>query len=362
MWAEGFKIFAGNGNIALAREIVQHLYMDLGQIEVSHFPDGETKVRVLEDVRGQDIFVIQPTCPPANETLMELLIIIDALKRASAERVTAVMPYYGYARQDRKHEGRVPITAKLVANLISVSGADRVLTMDLHATQIQGFFDIPVDHMEARFALVEYLRSRGVDAPVVVSTDVGGLKRAQDYSSDLHGGEIAVIGKRRVGDADVERGHVVGEVAERNVIIVDDMITTAGSMCQAVATAREANAKSVICVATHGLFCGPAWERLAKEDIDEMITTNTVPVDRHQAKAHGLNLKVISVGRLLGEAIRNIHANESVSRLFGFQTRGLSSMFPSFDFDAGPDSGAGRDAKASRLDEPKPITEQRAKV
>ncbi len=306
------KVFTGNSNGELAAAICNHLDVPLGRAEVGRFPDGETKVQVMEDVRGTDAFVVQSTCPPVNDHLMELLIIIDALRRASAARITAVMPYYGYARQDRKHDGRVPITAKLVANLLTAAGITRVLTIDLHATQIQGFFDCPVDHLYARPVMLHYLRGKRLDGLVVVSPDVGGMKMADAYARRL-GGRLAVIEKRRVNGNHVDRGHVIGDVKGRNVLILDDMISTGGSICQAIQTCREYGARSVIAAATHPLFCGPAFERFEQADVSEILVTDSVPLKSEAPEA--LNLKVLSVSGLLGEAIIRIHENRSVSKI-----------------------------------------------
>jgi ribose-phosphate pyrophosphokinase len=306
------RIFSGNANPGLGEAICTYLGTEPGRCEVGRFPDGETKVRILDDVRGLEVFIIQPTCPPANEHLMELLIMADAARRASAGRITAVVPYYGYARQDRKHEGRVPITAKLVANMFATAGVDRLLCMDLHATQIQGFFDIPLDHIYASPVLIEYLHKKKIEAPVVMSPDIGSIKMAHSFAKRL-GGSLAVVEKRRLNDAQVETGHVIGEIKNRNVIIVDDMITSAGSMASAINVAKENSAATVTVLATHGLFAGPAFERLRAANADEVIVTDTVP---QKIKPEGINLTVLSVSELLGEAVNRIHRNKSVSVLF----------------------------------------------
>lgn len=307
------RIFAGNAHPELGKAICKHLGTDPGRCEIGKFPDGETKIRILDDVRGLDVYIVQPTCPPTNEHLMELLIMVDALRRASARRITAVVPYYGYARQDRKHEGRVPITAKLVANLFTVAGIDRLICMDLHATQIQGFFDIPVDHLYASPVVVEYLRKRQFSDLVVMSPDIGSIKMADAFARRLDGG-LAVIEKRRVSDTDIETGYVIGEIKNKEVIIVDDMITSAGSMAAAIIVAKEHGAKKVVAVATHGLFSGPAFERLLQAAPDEIVVTDTVPP--HKEVPAGLNLTVVTVADLLAEAINRIHRNKSVSLLF----------------------------------------------
>lgn len=307
------RIFIGNAHRELGRSICQNLKVEPGRIELSRFPDTETKVRIIDDVRGIDAYVIQPTCPPVNENLMEMLVIVDALRRASAKSITAVMPYFGYARQDRKHEGRVPITAKLVANLIAASGVDRVLCLDLHAAQIQGFFDIMMDHLFALPALIGYLRKLNLEKPVVMGPDVGAMKMADRYASHLGCG-VAVVQKRRLSDEVVETGHVIGDVRDMDVIITDDMITSAGSMAAAVKTAREHGARTVRAMATHGLFVSNAFERLVEAAPTEVIVTDTVPPQTDVPPE--LNLHVISVAPLVAEAISYIHCNKSISLLF----------------------------------------------
>ena len=307
------QLFSGNANPKLSQDIAAALDVELGGIEVGRFPDGETMVRILDDVRGKDVYIIQPTCPPVNEHLMELLIISDAMKRASAHRITAVIPYYGYARQDRKHEGRVPITAKLAANMIVAAGADRILTMDLHSTQIQGFFDIPVDHLFARPVLVAHLRAKGLADPVVMAPDTGSIKMADAFAKRLGAG-LAVIYKRRKSGDTVERGYVIGDIDGKDVVIVDDMITTAGSMKLAIDAANEYGAKSVLAMATHPIFCGPAFDRLKEASPAEIAVTDTIPVN---GAPRGLSIAVLSVAELLADAVKRIHLNESVSSLFG---------------------------------------------
>ncbi|MCC8189626.1 MAG: ribose-phosphate diphosphokinase, partial [Planctomycetes bacterium] len=272
-----------------------------------------TQVRIIDDVRGIHAFVIQPTCPPVNENLMELLIIVDALRRASAKTITAVIPYFGYARQDRKHEGRVPITAKLVANLIAASGVNRVLCIDLHAAQIQGFFDVAMDHLFATPALVGYLKGLHLEKPVVMSPDVGSMKMADRYAKHLGCG-VAVVQKRRLSAESVETGHVIGDVADKDVIISDDMISSAGSMAAAIKTAREHGARTVRAMATHGLFVANAFDRLVEAAPTEVIVTDTVPPQPDVPPE--LNLHVIPMAWLIGEAISCIHRNKSISLLF----------------------------------------------
>ncbi len=307
------RIFIGNAHRELGRSICHHLQIEPGRIDVARFPDSETKVRIIDDVRGIDAYIIQPTCPPVNENLMELMIMVDALRRASAKSITAVIPYFGYARQDRKHEGRVPITAKLVANLIAASGVNRILCLDLHAAQIQGFFDIMMDHLLALPSLIGYLRKLNLQDPVVMSPDVGSSKMADRYAKHIGCG-VAVVQKRRVSDEKVETGHVIGDVKDKDVIIADDMITSAGSMAAAIKTAREYGAKRVYAMATHGLFVGNAFERLLEAGPTEVIVTDTVPPQSDVPPE--LNLHVISVASLIAEAISYIHRNKSISLLF----------------------------------------------
>ena len=310
MLRPAMRIFSGNANRPLAQAIADHLGMPLGEMHCGRFPDGEIKVEIQDDVRGADIFVVQPTT--SNDFLMELLVICDALRRASANRITAVIPYFGYARQDRKHQGRVPITAKLVANLITAAGFHRLLTVDLHAQQLQGFFDVPVDHLTAFPVQVEYLKTLHLVDPVVVSPDTGSIKLADKVAKEL-GAKLAIIDKRRTGDSKTEVANVIGEIGKRPAIIVDDMITTAGSMTNAIRTAREFGATRVIPMTTHPVLCGDAFERLSDVQLDELVITDTIPLKRRFAE---LPVKVLSVAPLLGEAIKRIHTNQSVSSLF----------------------------------------------
>jgi ribose-phosphate pyrophosphokinase len=310
------KLFTGRAHPALARKICEYLGLPLGSAKLENFPDGEISCKINEDVRGRDVFIVQPTCPPVNENLMELLILIDSFKRASADRITPVVPYYGYARQDRKDEGRVPISAKLVADLMTRAGADRVLTMDLHTAQIQGFFDIPVDHLYAAPVLDEHLKSTlelHDDDFVVVSPDEGSIKRALDHMKRL-GGHLAIIDKRRSSAEKTKQAHVIGqEVKDRLVLICDDMITTAGSICGAAEMMKVNGARGIHLAVTHGLFCDGAIERLQKAPIDGLFVTDSVPLPEEQLIP---NLHLVSIAPLLGEAIKRIHRNESVSRLF----------------------------------------------
>jgi ribose-phosphate pyrophosphokinase len=305
-------LFSGNANRALSQEIADYLGVPLGEAEVSRFADGEILVQIFENVRGADVFVIQPTCRPVNENLMELLVIIDALKRASAWRITAVMPYYGYGRQDRKVQPRVPITAKLVADLLTAAGVHRVLTMDLHAGQIQGFFTTPVDHLYAAPVLLQYFQERMLGEAVVVSPDAGGVERARAFAKRLDT-SLAFIDKRRTGPNEARVMHIVGEVEGRDVIIVDDMIDTGGTLTQAVPALLEKGAKRIFASCTHPVLSGAAVERIEGSALEEVVVTNTIPLSEGR---HSKKLSVLSVAPLLGEAISRIHKDESVSRLF----------------------------------------------
>jgi ribose-phosphate pyrophosphokinase len=309
------EIFTGNSNPALAREVAEHLEVKLGQVEVGRFPDGEVLVEVRQNVRGGDCFVIQSTCSPPNENLMELILVMDALRRASAKRITAVIPYFGYARQDRKVAPRVPISAKVVADLITVAGAQRVLTVDLHAGQIQGFFNIPVDNLYAMPVLVQYLRKRLDGQRVtVVSPDAGGVERARAFARRLNA-DLAIIDKRRLRASEVTEMRLVGEVRDSVALLVDDMIDTAGTITEAAKVILDAGAAEVIACATHPILSGPACERLNRSSIKELIATNSIPLSP-KAQAELPNMKVLSVGSLIAEAIRRIHNEESVSSLF----------------------------------------------
>ncbi len=308
------RVFSGHGNPHLAERVVNYLGTSLGRVELKRFPDGEISLKLFEDVRGRETFVIQSTGAPGNDNLMELLIYIDCLKRASANRITAVIPYFGYARQDRKDEGRVPITAKLVANLLTVAGADRVVTLDLHAAQIQGFFDIPVDNLSAEPVITAFFESL-TDGPLtLVSPDIGNAKRARMYAERL-GGELAVIDKRRVSGSEAVSYNIIGDVEGKTVLMVDDMIATAGTVVQAAKIVRERGATRVVATATHGVLCGPAIERLSAAGIDHLAVTDTIPLTE-EARRRLPNLTVLTVSELLGEAIRRIYRNESVSSLF----------------------------------------------
>ncbi|MDO9559226.1 MAG: ribose-phosphate pyrophosphokinase [Syntrophales bacterium] len=310
---ERIRIFTGNSNVALAEKICGNLGVPLGKASVTTFSDGETRVEINENVRGMDVFIIQSSCPPVNVTLMELLIMIDAMKRASADRITAVIPYYGYARQDRKVAPRAPITAKLIADLITTAGAHRVLSMDLHAGQIQGFFNIPVDNLFATPVLLDYMKKNFQDDIVIVSPDTGGVERARAFGSRL-GANLAIIDKRREGPNEAQIMNIIGHVRDKKVIILDDMIDTAGTVVHAAAALKEAGAVEVSVCATHPVLSGPAIERLEKSEIKEVIVTDTIPL-LPQAQACKC-IKVLSVASLLSEAVRRIYYNDSISSLF----------------------------------------------
>ncbi len=306
-------VVTGNAHPDLAKDICQFLKINLTDALVGKFSEGEIRVKINENVRGKDAFVVQPTCPPTNDNLMELLIIIDALKRASAKRITAVMPYFGYARQDRKDQPRVPITAKLVANLLTTAGTDRILTMDLHAQQIQGFFDIPVDHLYAIGVFVEYFSKLKLGDLVVISPDVGGIKMARAYAKRMSAG-LAIIDKRRDSPDKIEVMHILGEVEGKNAILVDDLIATGSSLIEAVEALKKSRCKSIRAAVSHGILSGPAIERIDKcADLKEMVITDSIPLVDH--KKHP-RIKVLSVASLLGEAIKRIHNEESISCLF----------------------------------------------
>ncbi len=310
------KIFCGRASRALCEEICRYLDLPMGQGHTDMFPDGEIIVKIEEDVRGRDCFVIQSTYHPVNAHIMELLIYIDCLKRASADRITAVIPYFGYARQDQKHEGRTPITAKLVANIITAAGADRVLAMDLHTAQVQGFFDVPVDHLHAAPVISGYfdgIRDELGDL-VVVSPDVGNVKRASSYANWL-GADLAFIDKRRKSGTDIVSANIVGDVKGRTALMIDDMITTAGTMCGAAALIQERGAKDVIAACTHPVLVGLAMERLREAPISRIVTTNTIPCGQRCAPIQE-KLVELSVAPVLGEAMHRIHHNQSVSSLF----------------------------------------------
>jgi ribose-phosphate pyrophosphokinase len=305
------RIFAGNAVPGLAREICEYLGVELGAAVVGRFSDGEIMVRINENTRGRDVFVVQSTCPPVNDTIMELLVMVDALRRASAWRITAVVPYYGYSRQDRKAEPRVPITAKLVANLVTAAGADRVLCTDLHAGQLQGYFDIPVDNLMASPVILEYFRRLGLARPVIVSPDAGGVERARNFAKRLDA-SLAIIDKRRLAPNVAEIMNIIGDVEGRPAIILDDMIDTAGTLVQAALAVKAKGATRVFAAATHPVLSGQARERIAASPLEEVVVTNTIP----HPEIAGSKIRVLSLASLLGEGIRRIHENTSVSSLF----------------------------------------------
>ncbi len=309
------KIFTGNAHPALARDICSFLGVELGNATVTSFPDGESFVKINDNIRGRDVFIIQPTCPPTNHNLMELLILVDAARRASAARITVVIPFFGYARQDRKDQPRVPITAKLVANLITAAGVDRVLTMDLHAQQLQGFFDIPVDHLHALPVMVSYIRKLEIPNLIVVSPDVGGVKMASAYATAL-GTRLAIVVKQRKSATETEASHIIGEVDGKNVLIVDDLTETAGTISSAAKILRKHGALDIYAGVSHAVLTDLAVERLKDSDIKELISTNSVPA----RLTPGSKVTALSVAELLGEGIRRIHDDESVSSLFELKT------------------------------------------
>lgn len=310
------KIFAGRSSAGLTERICAHLGMAMGQARTIAFPDGEVLVKLDEDVRGRDCYVVISTCQPVNDNLVELLVYLDCLRRASAARITVVMPYFGYARQDRKDEGRVPITAKLVANLITAAGADRVVALDLHAAQIQGFFDLPVDHLSATPVFIEHFLANKAAMPdlCVVSPDVGNVKVAEGIVNML-GGELAIIHKRRLSGSSVVAQAIIGSVENKTVLMFDDIISTAGTICDAARLLKENGAREIIAAATHPVLVGPAIERLATGAISRLVVTDTIPLGSNVDPIRD-RLVVLSVGPLLGEAIRRIHNNQSVSALF----------------------------------------------
>jgi len=308
------KIFSGTANEPLALAICKYIGIELGRCNISPFPDGETFVKVEENVRGEDVFIVQSTCPPTNHNLMEMFIMIDAVRRASAARITAVLPFYGYARQDRKDQPRVPITAKLVANLLVASGANRILAVDLHAQQIQGFFDIPVDHLYAAPVMYEYLRKKHLTDLVVVSPDVGGLKMAHAYSQTLEAG-LAIVAKRRKSATEVESMAVIGDIKGKNILLVDDLTETAGTLTSAAALLKKKGARQILACVSHAILNDVGIARLRKSGIDELITTDTV----QRPAIDGVKIVTLSVAGLLGEAIKRIHNNSSVNSLFEFK-------------------------------------------
>ena len=307
------KIVSGNANIQLAKEICRELNIPLGKANVKKFSDGEIQVEIEENVRGMDVFVVQSTCTPVNRSLMELLIMMDAIKRASAERITAVIPYYGYARQDRKVAPRVPITAKLVADLITTAGSDRLLTVDLHAGQIQGFFNIPVDHLYSAPVIVEYIKNQYANNLVIVSPDAGGVERARAFAKRL-GATLAIIDKRRPQPNESNIMNIIGDIQGKTALLLDDMVDTAGTLTQAANALRKEGAQKVVACCTHPVLSGKAIEKIMQSDLEELVVTDTIPL-REEARACK-KIVVLSVAQLLGEAIKRIHSNDSVSSLF----------------------------------------------
>lgn len=307
------KVFGGRAHPALVQEICDYLSLPVGRVEAYNFSDGEIFCQIMENVRGADVFVVQPVCQPVNETLMELLIMLDTFKRSSASRITAVLPYYGYARQDKKDKPRVPITAKLVADLISTAGAERILTMDLHASQIQGFFDIPVDHLFAAPVMLDAIRDLGIQNLTIVSPDAGGVERARAIAKRLDA-ELAILDKRRVSPNEAEVLHVIGNVDGRTVLILDDIIDTAGTLVKSVQALGKTGAEGILAAGVHAVLSGPALERLEESPIQQVLVTNTTPLEEKLKTCS--KLRPFSVAPLLGEAIRRIHEHSSVSSLF----------------------------------------------
>ena len=306
----GYKVFSGTANQELSRQIAKYLGIPLSEASIKRFSDGEISIQIGESVRGKDVFIIQPTCAPTDTNLMELLILTDAIKRSSASTVTAVIPYFGYARQDRKAAPRVPITAKLVANMIEIAGIDRVVTMDLHAGQIQGFFDIPVDNLYGTITFINYLKNKHLSNPIVASPDIGGVARARSLAKQLNL-DLAIIDKRREKANESEVMNVIGDVNGKDVILIDDMVDTAGTLIKAAAAFKERGATSVTAFCTHPVLSGPAYERIATGAIDELVVTDTIPL-----KEQNEHIKVISVAPLFAEVIRRVYHDESVNNLF----------------------------------------------
>lgn len=307
------KVFSGTSNPEISTEIANYLGIELASIELDRFSDGEISCHISDNVRGADAFIIQSTCSPANENLMELLIAIDTLKRASAIRINAVIPYFGYARQDRKHKPRVPITSKLVADLLERAGASRIITMDLHANQIQGFFNIPVDHLYSSAVLIGFVRSLGIPDLCVVAPDVGGAERARAYSKRVDA-PLAIVDKRRERANESEVVNIVGDIKDKNVFIIDDIIDTAGTLVKTASVLKEKGAHSIIAAATHGVLSGPAMDRISESCIDKLYITNTIPFDPERDKSGRVH--VLSVANLFGEAIKRTHEETSISSLF----------------------------------------------
>jgi len=310
----GYMIFSGTSNPELASEIAKYLEMPLSEASIKRFSDGEISIQISESVRGKDVFIIQPTSAPANSNLMELLIMTDALKRSSAKSITAVVPYYGYARQDRKAAPRVPISAKLVANLMETSGITRMVTVDLHASQIQGFFDIPVDNLYGAILFMDYIKSKNFKNPVIASPDIGGVARARYFAKKL-GLDMVIVDKRREKANESEVMNVIGDVEGKDVILIDDMVDTAGTMVKGAAALKALGATSVMACCTHPVLSGPAYEHIEAGDLDELVVANTIPMLKSSPK-----IKMLSAASMLGEVIRRVHNNESVNSLFESNT------------------------------------------
>jgi len=306
----GYMIFSGTANPELSEEIAKYLEMPLSQASINRFSDGEINIQIAESVRGKDVFIVQPTCAPANGNLMELLIMTDALKRSSAKSITAIVPYFGYARQDRKAAPRVPITAKLVANMIETSGISRMVTVDLHASQIQGFFDIPVDNLYGAILFLDYIKSKNFKNPVIASPDIGGVARARYFAKKL-GLDMVIVDKRREKANHSEVMNIIGDVKGNDIILIDDMIDTAGTMVQGAQALKEMGANSVMACCTHPVLSGPALERIQNGALDELVVANTIPMIKSCKK-----IKMLSTASMLGEVIRRVHNNESVNSLF----------------------------------------------
>lgn len=306
----GYKVFSGTANPEFAKKVARYLSLTLSQADIKRFSDGEISVQISESVRGKDVFIIQPTCAPANVNLMELLILTDALRRSSADTITAVIPYFGYARQDRKAAPRVPITAKLVANMIQAAGIDRVVTIDLHAGQIQGFFDIPVDNLYGNIIFYDYVKSKHFKNPIIASPDIGGVARARSFAKKL-GVDMVIVDKRRERANESEVMNIIGDVNGKDVILVDDMIDTAGTIVKAAEVLKAKGATSVMACCTHPVLSGPAYDRIEEGVLDELVVSDTIPLTRESSK-----IKVLSVAHIFGEVIRRVYHNESVNGLF----------------------------------------------
>ena len=311
VYKDKITLISGRAHRKLSERISAELDLPLADAHVGSFPDGEIDIKVNTDLRGSDCFILQPTCPPVNDNWVELLLLIDTLRRASAGRITAVMPYYGYARKDRKDEGRVPISARVLANTLTISGCDRLVTVDMHAAQIQGFYDFPVDHLYAKPVLLARMKELAIDNPVIVTPDVGGIKMARGYAKPIHA-DLAIVDKRRISGSEIEVEHVIGDVEGRNVVIVDDMISTGGSITEAANILRKNGAKSIVIVVTHPVFCGPAIQRLSDAPADKILVTDTIP----RGDDWPDKIETVSIAPLLAKAIQNIHRSTSVSVLF----------------------------------------------